>query len=389
MKKKLILIGLGLAAILAALLFLDRRGAFAPEAPVGHERFLEYPVVIDVDDTLLHVALANSEEQRDLHLSRVPSLEWDQGMLVAFDSADVHEIDIAGVQFPIDILWLDESRSILGSDKNLQAGLFTRSAKAPSRWTKYAVLVSGGWIEAHGIYRNTVVLSEDPALPQFATRDLRSDEEKQQAAPPEPIVLSGELPGSIVHDVPFVPQAPFGDWNDIRQANACEEASALMAVRWMRGEGIGRREAEDLFLAMWDWQEERYGNVLDTSVADTADWIIRDYLGYEQVSVQYGITVNDIRRELASGNLVIVPTDGRRLNNPYYSPPGPEVHMLVVIGYDDAQQQFITNDPGTRNGASLRYTYADLIDAVADYPSGYLEPSPRNVRAMIIVSPAG
>lgn len=387
MKRRSIQVGVLLAATFAVIVVLDRIGLFAPEAPAGHERILEYPVTIDIDDVALKVALANSEEQRELHLSRMPSLAWDEGMLLEFDRSGEHTIDISGVQFPIDILWLDESRLILGSDKHVQAGLLTRRVNAPSRWTKYAVLMSGGWIDAHGTHRNTVVLSEDPALPEFATRDLRSDEEKQQIETPEPIELIGELPTSIMHDVPFVPQAPFGDWNDIRQANACEEASALMAVRWMRGEGIGRREAEKLFLDMWDWQEERYGYVLDTSTADTTDWLIRDYLGYAQARAQYDITVNDIRRELASGNLVIVPTDGRRLNNPYYTPPGPEVHMLVIIGYDDATQQFITNDPGTRNGASLRYTYADLIDAVADYPSGYLEPSPRNVRSMIVVSP--
>lgn len=42
------------------------------------------------------------------------------------------------------------------------------------------------------------------------------------------------LPGqsTILYDVPFAAQAPFGEWSDKRQQDGCEEVSALMAVKW-------------------------------------------------------------------------------------------------------------------------------------------------------------
>lgn len=381
---------LAVAAIVAAALLLGATTMRpAQELPLGHVRQLEYPVTLDVDGAKLTIAVADTPEQRALGLSRVPELGWDEGVLFIFDNATKQDIDITQVEFPVDVLWLDESRLILGSDQNVKSGIFSPSVSTANERTKYAVMMSGGWIAAHGTSRNVVVLSEDPALPSFATRDTRTKEERPRPKPAAPIVLVGELPSSVLHDVPFVPQAPFGDWNDIRQANACEEASSLMAVRWAQGRGLGYREAEDLYLDMSAYQLSEYGFFHDTSVADTAQRILSEYLKYDATEVRYNIGVNDIREALARGNVVIVPTNGRLLDNPYYTPPGPEVHMVVVIGYEDATQQFITNDPGTRSGASLRFSYQNLIGATLDYASGDHEPDPRTTTAMIVVSPMG
>lgn len=42
--------------------------------------------------------------------------------------------------------------------------------------------------------------------------------------------------------------------------------------------------------------------------------------------------------------------------------------MLVVKGY--INNNFITNDPGTRNGADYVYTSQNLFDAIADFIPG-------------------
>jgi hypothetical protein len=44
--------------------------------------------------------------------------------------------------------------------------------------------------------------------------------------------------------------------------------------------------------------------------------------------------------------------------------------MLVIKGYDETQDQFITNDPGTKRGADYRYKTDILISALRDYPTG-------------------
>jgi len=53
------------------------------------------------------------------------------------------------------------------------------------------------------------------------------------------------------------------------------------------------------------------------------------------------------------------------LGNPYFRTPGPIYHMLVVKGYDE--DEFITNDVGTKRGDGFRYKYDRLISAIHDW----------------------
>ncbi|MCH7759118.1 C39 family peptidase, partial [Patescibacteria group bacterium] len=155
-------------------------------------------------------------------------------------------------------------------------------------------------------------------------------------------VLTTDIPKQVLLNVPFAPQAPFGDWDDIRKQNACEEISIIMAMRWVEGKDMTFLQAEQEILAMVDFEQETYGHFHDTSVDETVT-LFKDYFKYDRVFVKYDIDYEDIKQELAKGNLIIVPADGTKLGNPYFVPPGPIEHMLVVLGYDDATQEFITN----------------------------------------------
>ena len=128
---------------------------------------------------------------------------------------------------------------------------------------------------------------------------------------------------------------------------------------------VARKE----LLALVEYEKKNYGFHEDTSTEQTAQ-LIRDYYGYK-VKVYYDISLEDIKKELARGNPVIVPTAGRLLNNPYFTPPGPIYHMLVVKGYTPTE--FITNDPGTKRGADYSYSYQVLEKAIHDWNNGDVE----------------
>ena len=189
----------------------------------------------------------------------------------------------------------------------------------------------------------------------------------------------------IIENVPFTPQAPFADWQDPRQQDGCEEASALMAVRWVRGQELSRQEALNKILDLSDFLENKYGEYRDTSLPDMKDQIFRDYFDYNDVEVQKDIQIKDIIRELDKGNLVLTPMDGQKLPNPYYTPPGPSRHMIVVRGYNPKKEVFITNDPGTRHGELFQYDTRDFYDSIRAYPTGYHEPIPEISRDIITV----
>jgi hypothetical protein len=195
---------------------------------------------------------------------------------------------------------------------------------------------------------------------------------------------SEELPAQILYDVPFTPQAPFGNWDDIRQDTGCEEASIFMAMKWVNEEDLTFEEAEQEIIATSEFEEENYGHHHDTSSQDTIR-LIKDYYGYDKVYLEYDIGVEEIKTALAQGNLVIVPINGQIVGNPYYTLPGPFQHKMVIRGYDDTTQEFITNDPGTKRGEGYRYDYQVLENALMDYPTGFNEPVEQIIPAMIVV----
>lgn len=191
----------------------------------------------------------------------------------------------------------------------------------------------------------------------------------------------------ILQDVPFTPQAPLGNWQDMRQENGCEEASAMMAMAWVRGKGkFAPAEAEKEIVALADYELEKYGDFHDTSAKDTAIRIFNDYFNYDNIEVKYNVDAKDIKGELVKGNLVVVPVNGQKLKNPFYKPPGPIEHMIVIVGYDNDKKEFITNDPGTKRGEKYRYKEEILEGALQDYPTGFHEPILEIKAAMIVIS---
>jgi len=190
---------------------------------------------------------------------------------------------------------------------------------------------------------------------------------------------------SLIQAVPFTPQAPFGNWDDLRQEDGCEEASALMAVRWARGQELTREEALREILASSDYTLKKYGEYRDISPEDTVNWIIKDYFSYPNVVVREDVSLGEIIAELGKGNIVIAPMNGQILHNPYYTPPGPPNHMLVIRGYDAEREIFITNDPGTRRGELYEYDAHVVYEAIRAYPTGNHELIDRIRKNVIIV----
>lgn len=193
------------------------------------------------------------------------------------------------------------------------------------------------------------------------------------------------LENDILYDVPFTSQAPRGDWSDIRMQNGCEEAVALMAISWARGKNFTTEEAEAQIIAMSEYQLENYNHFHDTSTKDTLARIIKGYFNFTKADLRVNIDTNDIKFELAQGNVVIIPVNGQKLQNPYFTPPGPIEHMILVIGFNQDLEEFVVHDPGTKRGKAMRYSEEIIFLAMQDYPSGYHLPIEDVKTAMIVV----
>lgn len=186
---------------------------------------------------------------------------------------------------------------------------------------------------------------------------------------------------------PFMVQAPTANWSDPRQQNGCEEASAIMAVAWARGEKSlpTGRIAEKYILDMANWETRRYRTNYDTSAKDTADRLLRTYQNFTNYKIANNISLAELKKNIQAGKAVIAPMNGKLLKNPYYSDGGPDVHMLLIIGYDSVKKEFITNDPGTRRGQNFRYPESRLYGAIRDYPTGAMQLPIRNLGKNVII----
>jgi hypothetical protein len=169
--------------------------------------------------------------------------------------------------------------------------------------------------------------------------------------------------------VPFVVQAPHAQWDDPQYQDACEEASIIMAHAWVDGENhVSRNDAEGRLEELFDREEDFFGDVVDTSIGDTAKFF-REYYG-QNVSIKENVSMEDLYNILAQGDIIIAPTNGKWLENPHFSNGGPQRHMLVIVGFDRKNGEFITNDPGTRVGRGYKYKDSILYNAIRDYQTG-------------------
>lgn len=240
--------------------------------------------------------------------------------------------------------------------------------------------------------RTVVPHSENPASEEVASVPEEIPPLAHPDPVPEPVAVPVEekekkevIPVSIpALSVPFTSQAPSAKWGDDTFQNGCEEASLAMAAYWISGKPLTKEIAEREIVALSAFERKDIGHAVDTSAADTAK-LFRGYYGTGTAEVRYDISAADIRAALAEGAAVIVPTNGRKLGNPNFKQPGPLTHMLVVIGYDAATKEFITNDPGTRLGKGYRYGEKVLLGAIRDYPTGRHLPIAEERTAMIVV----
>jgi len=198
-------------------------------------------------------------------------------------------------------------------------------------------------------------------------------------------VVSNPASTYYISGVPFSAQAPYADWGDIRQQEACEETSALMAMHWVNGDSsLTKSEALDEIIKITNWEEVTYGYHHDTSAADTVERIFKGWFGFSNLNLQYDISTSDIIAELMQDNLVIIPIYGDALGNPHYT-GGVQRHMVVATGYDGASDEFLLHDPGTRYGENIRFSQSAVQGALRDYNSGIYGPIGSGRTAMITI----
>ena len=190
------------------------------------------------------------------------------------------------------------------------------------------------------------------------------------------------LPDKVELNVPFLCQAPNGNWDQPYQ-DACEEAAIIMAMHYLNGKPLDKDIGNQEIIKLVAFQNKKYGGHHDLT-AKSAGKLMKDYYKFTDFTRLYSFEVETIKAALAKGDIVIAPAAGRLLKNRYFKQPGPAYHYLVFKGYDERQKEFITNDPGTKRGYGFRYSYENAYDSLHDW-TGSKETIAKGRKAIIII----
>lgn len=96
------------------------------------------------------VDLATTPEQRSQGLSGRHSLREDEGLLFVFDKPGQYGFWMKEMNFPIDIIWLDESKRIIYIKKDARPELYPE-VYGPTTDAKYVLEVVAGFSDKHNV----------------------------------------------------------------------------------------------------------------------------------------------------------------------------------------------------------------------------------------------
>ena len=128
-----------------------------------------------VNNSPLKVAIANTEETRAKGLSGLESLPQNHGLLFVFPENKKYGIWMKGMNFAIDIIWLDENLRTVYWKENVDPSTYPKIFYPPTE-ARYVLETNTEFIAEHGIKEGVKLklISYSPAVFNFGglfTRD--------------------------------------------------------------------------------------------------------------------------------------------------------------------------------------------------------------------------
>jgi len=100
----------------------------------------------------LKIELAQTEAERRQGLSGRASLPEDSGMLFVFDAPTYPGFWMKDMNFPLDVIWLDENWQVVGITANVLPDSFPQAFYPPQgKLIKYVLELNAGWADTHNL----------------------------------------------------------------------------------------------------------------------------------------------------------------------------------------------------------------------------------------------
>ena len=173
--------------------------------------------------------------------------------------------------------------------------------------------------------------------------------------------LQAEIKAAWVKlDTPYISQ------NNNKIYNACEVASLLMGLQY-KGylKNVSLKKISDDVPKTDDPHTGFFRDIYGVEPTDLPHWMApdaiarfgREYSGNQNVKDITGTNVNGLKKELDNNNPVIIYATGNNFADPknWIEEVPNNVHVMLLIGYNDKTNQVLIHDPWTKNGTGKVY----------------------------------
>lgn len=120
---------------------------------------------VTIRDVGIDVVVADTPETREQGLSDLASIGSKEGLLMIFDESDHHAIWMKGMNFPIDIIWIDEHFKIIDITEAISPETYP-SIYEPSSPARMALEVNARFAATYRIAVGDTVGLADIYIPE-------------------------------------------------------------------------------------------------------------------------------------------------------------------------------------------------------------------------------
>lgn len=124
--------------------------AYQNDMPLVPRMTTQGGYVVRVGNVPIRVEVANTDELRGKGLGGRDSLDATGGMLFVFDTSDYHRIWMKDMRIMIDVLWIDESLTVIDITRGLSPDTFPRTFE-PRSLARFVIETNVNYAESFGI----------------------------------------------------------------------------------------------------------------------------------------------------------------------------------------------------------------------------------------------
>ena len=125
------------------------------------QRLAQPQLTVFAGDGVFRTMIADTPTKRNTGLSGTTDLKQDEAMLLVFDSADYWGIWMKDMNYPIDVVWLNDQKQVVYIVKNMPPDSYPKQF-LPDGPARYVLELPAGTVDRKSIRPQTTVRFELP-----------------------------------------------------------------------------------------------------------------------------------------------------------------------------------------------------------------------------------